>query len=103
MQTASINNGFDFHGAEAFFSEGFFDRGLEHGKAADKKRIGQADFQEQHFFDQIARIFIRIDVVGVLVFDANLLDSKPKTVRCDRGAQFVALADGINHCSKALC
>lgn len=50
MQTASIDNGFDFHGAEAFFSEGFFDRGLEHGKAADKKRIGQADFQEQHFF-----------------------------------------------------
>ena len=46
MQTASIDNGFDFHGAEAFFSEGFFDRGLEHGKAADKKRIGQSDFQE---------------------------------------------------------
>ena len=47
MQTASIDNGFDFYGAEAFFSEGFFDRGLEHGKAADKKRIGQADFQER--------------------------------------------------------
>ena len=103
MQTASIDNGFDFHGAEAFFSEGFFDRGLEHGKAADKKRIGQADFQEQHFFDQIARIFIRIDVVGVLVFDANLLNGDSESVWCDRSSEFVALADGINHCSKALC
>ena len=103
MQTASINDRFDFHGAEAFFSEGFFDRGLEHGKAADKKRIGQADFQEQHFFDQIARIFIRIDVVGVLVFDANLLNGDSETVWCDRSSEFVALADGINHCSKALC
>ena len=46
MQTASINDRFDFHGAEAFLGKCFFDRGLEHREAADKKRIGQADFQE---------------------------------------------------------
>ncbi len=102
MQTASINDRFDFHGAEAFLGKCFFDRGLEHREAADKKRIGQSDFQEENFFDQIARIFVRIDVVWVFVFDANLLDSKPKTVRRDRGAQFVALAYGINHRGEAL-
>lgn len=72
-------------------------------KRRTKSGLGRPISKSSTSLDQIARIFIRIDVVGVLVFDANLLNGDSETVWCDRSSEFVALADGINHCSKALC
>lgn len=63
-------------------------------KRRTKSGLGRPISKSSTSLDQIARIFIRIDVVGVLVFDANLLNGDSETVWCDRSSEFVALATG---------